>query len=119
MTRPLLDPSIPVCIEDCTVYDFDIVDKKGRAVGCRVTTSQAGDLFGWLGAALRDGRPFGPITGGGGWHATREERDAAVARYVSGARRRAKSARGFRPMTAAEHMAADRPPVIYLDCDVD
>jgi len=25
--------------------------------------------------------------------------------------------RGERALTAAEHMAADRPPVIYLDCD--
>ena len=117
MTRPLLDPSIPVCIEDCTVHHFGILDMKGRWVGARVTTSQAGELFGWLGAALRDGRPFGPITGGGGWHATREERDAAVGRYLRGARRRAEKAPGFRAMTAAEHMAADRPPVIYLDCD--
>jgi hypothetical protein len=42
-----------------------------------------------------------------------------VARYVRGARRRAEKAPGFRSMTQAEHMAADRPPVIYLDCDVD
>ncbi len=119
MTRPLLHASIPVTVDECTVYDFDILDKKGRTVGCRVTTSQADGQWGWLGTALRDGRPFGPITGGGGWHATREERDAAVDRYVRGARRRAAKAHGSRPMTAAEHMAADRPPVIYLDCDVD
>lgn len=29
------------------------------------------------------------------------------------------TAAGERALVAAEHMAADRPPVIYLDCDVD
>jgi|LakMenEpi03Aug12_release.lakeMendotaPanAssembly.Ray.scaffolds.fasta_scaffold1460045_1 hypothetical protein len=89
MTRPLLDASITVCIEDCIVYDFDILDKKGRAVGCRVTTDRAGDRYGWLGTVLRDGRPFGPFTGAGGWHATPEERQAAIDRYLRDARRRA------------------------------
>lgn len=119
MTRLAPAYSDTILIHDCTVYDFDILDKKGRPVGCRVTTREAAGLFGWLGAALRDGRAFGPITGGGGWHRTREERDEAVARYIRGARRRAEKAPGFRSMTAAEHMAADRPPVIYLDGDVD
>jgi len=99
--------------DDCTVYHFNILDKKGRPVSCRVTTREAGGLFGWRGEALRDGRPFGPVTGGHGWHTTAQERDEAVARYIRGARRRAEKAPGFRAMTSA----ADRPPVIYLDCD--
>jgi len=116
MTRLAPAYSDTILIGDCTVHHFDLLDKKGRTVGCRVTTHEAGGLFGWLGTALRDGRAFGPITGGGGWHLTAQERDEAVARYVRSARRRALKAPGFRAMTPAEHMAADRPPVIYLDC---
>ncbi len=93
MTRPPPHPSIPVLVDESTHYDFDIIDKKGRKVGCRVTTLEADGQWGWLGSALRDGRAFGPSPSARGWHATREERDAAVDRYVRGAQRRAAKAR--------------------------
>jgi len=87
------DPS-HVVVDEVVIHDFGVLDKKHRRVGCRITTDEADGKFGWLASVLRDGSDFGPITGAGGWHETREDRQAAIDRYLRGARRRAEKAHG-------------------------
>lgn len=87
-------------------HDWNIKDKKGRALGSHVALSvqvfeavgpehdemfsrlAPGTYFCWLGQATRDGEAFGAVQS---WSycKTEAERHAAVAKYLAGARIRA------------------------------
>jgi hypothetical protein len=86
-------------------HDFGVRDSKGRVLGANVATgrrvfeaAQVGNGSWWTLApgthfyfcpqATRDGRGFG-ATQGARYFATAAERDAAVARYLDSARKRA------------------------------
>lgn len=92
--------------------DFNVLDKKGRAIGgvanlyeadrtiaereLYVSCPQgevkpAGRVYGYSPHATRDGEWFGAIQGTQ-WFDTAEQRDAAVARYFANAEKRAKKA---------------------------
>ncbi len=85
--------------------NFGIVDEKGREIGASVHTFEvdfvevpagtwgaynttAGHYFGFFPRALRAGKGFGAIKPNQ-LFATASERDAAVAKYLAGARKRA------------------------------
>lgn len=97
------------------MHSFSAADKKGRGIGCGVrvwaetrteaprmrdqyrsnpTTDNAAlqnaTVYCYTAWATRDGVQFGPCTGSNGEFLTAAERDAAVAKYVKTAQKRAK-----------------------------
>lgn len=84
------------------VIDFEIRDAKGRSIGAQVATWNAtmeardhgrstlppGPAFGLNTMATRRGIPYG-ASQPSQWFATEEERAAALAAYLDGARKRA------------------------------
>lgn len=73
---------------------FGVKDKKGREVGARailreLTRADSGErVYGYVADAQRAGKSFGAMTVPQ-WFATAAERDAAVVKYLKGAKARA------------------------------